>query len=63
MLVLSRKVGQKIIIGEPGNTITLIVMEIRGDKVRLAMTAPKEVPIHRQEVYNRIHQEQQQPGP
>ena len=52
MLVLSRKKDEKIVIGD---SITLIVIEIRGDKVRLGIEAPKDVPVHRQEVYDAIH--------
>jgi carbon storage regulator len=48
MLVLSRKKNESIVIN---NDITVTVMEVRGDKVRLGIAAPKEVPIHRQEVY------------
>ena len=54
MLVLSRKVEQKIIIGD---NIEVAVLEIRGDKVRLGITAPLEVPVHREEVYQRIAEE------
>ena len=54
MLVLSRKKDEKIIIGE---NITLMVIEIRGDKVRLGIDAPKEVSVHREEVYNAIKRE------
>ncbi|MFO0878784.1 MAG: carbon storage regulator CsrA [Gemmataceae bacterium] len=52
MLVLSRKKNESIVIN---NTITVTVVEIRGDKVRLGIVAPKEVPVHRQEVYEAIH--------
>jgi len=52
MLVLSRKKNESIIIN---NDITVTVVEIRGDKVRLGIVAPKEVPVHRQEVYEQIH--------
>ena len=52
MLVLSRKKNESIVIN---NDITLTVVEIRGDKVRLGIVAPKEVPVHRQEVYEAIH--------
>lgn len=55
MLVLSRKKDEKIIIGD---SITLMVIEIRGDKVRLGIDAPKEVTVHRQEVYEAIQREQ-----
>ena len=52
MLVLSRKKNESIVIN---NDITVTVVEIRGDKVRLGVVAPKEVPVHRQEVYEEIH--------
>ncbi len=54
MLVLSRKKDEKIIIGDQ---ITVMVIEIRGDKVRLGIDAPKEVTVHRQEVYEAIQRE------
>jgi carbon storage regulator len=54
MLVLSRKQDEKIIIGD---SITLMVVSIQGDKVRLGIEAPKEVTIHREEVYEAIRQE------
>src|SRR5262249_36900050 len=52
MLVLSRKKNESIVIN---NDITVTVVEIRGDKVRLGIVAPKDVPVHRQEVYDAIH--------
>ena len=52
MLVLSRKKNESIIID---NNIVVTVVEIRGDKVRLGIEAPKDVPVHRQEVYDAIH--------
>ena len=51
MLVLSRKKNESIIIND---NITLTVVEIRGDKVRLGIDAPKEVTVHRREVYEAI---------
>jgi carbon storage regulator len=51
MLVLSRKKDECIVIN---NDITIVVVEIRGDKVRLGVEAPKEVPVHRREVYDAI---------
>lgn len=51
MLVLSRKKNESIVIN---NDITIVVVEIRGDKVRLGVEAPKEVPVHRREVHDAI---------
>ena len=51
MLVLSRKKNESIVIN---NDITIVVVDIRGNKVRLGVDAPKEVPVHRQEVFNAI---------
>jgi len=56
MLVLSRKKNEQIVID---NNITITVVEIRGDKVCLGIVAPKEVTIHRQEVYDAIHSKSQ----
>jgi len=55
MLVLSRKKNETIIIDDH---IVITVVEIRGDKVRLGIEAPKEIPIHRSEVHAAIHAEQ-----
>jgi carbon storage regulator len=52
MLVLSRKKNESVIIN---NDIIITVIEIRGDKVRLGIVAPKDVPVHREEVYEAIH--------
>jgi carbon storage regulator len=60
MLVLSRKKNESIVIN---NDITVTVVEIRGDKVRLGIVAPKEVPVHRQEVWEAIHQKDQPAAP
>lgn len=51
MLVLTRKLNETIVINE---NIIVTVVEIRGDKVRLGIAAPKEVPVHRREVYDAI---------
>lgn len=51
MLVLSRKKNESIIIND---NITITVIEIRGDKVRLGIEAPKDVTVHRREVYEAI---------
>jgi len=54
MLVLSRSRSEKILIGD---NIEVMVVDIRGDKVRLGIAAPDEVPVHREEVYIAIQQE------
>jgi carbon storage regulator len=59
MLVLSRKKNESIVIN---NDITIVVVEIRGDKVRLGVEAPKEVPVHRREVYEAIKRNEQAEG-
>lgn len=55
MLVLSRKKNESIVIGD---NITIVVVDIRGDKVRLGVDAPKEVPVHRQEVHDAIQRQE-----
>mgnify|MGYP006152334479 CR=1 FL=1 len=55
MLVLSRNTDESIIIG---NDITITVVAIRGDKVRLGIDAPKEISVHRLEVYKAIAKQQ-----
>src|SRR3954447_24714388 len=59
MLVLSRKKNEGVVIN---NDIVVNVVEIRGDKVRLGIVSPKEVPVHRQEGYDAIHG-RMPPGP
>jgi len=51
MLVLSRKTDESIVIGD---NIVVTVVQIRGDKVRLGIQAPREVSVHRREVYDNI---------
>ena len=57
MLVLSRHRDESIIIGDD---IVITVVDIRGDKVRLGINAPIEIPVHRQEVYEAIQRENKQ---
>ena len=57
MLVLSRKKNESIIIRDD---IVITVVDVRGDKVRLGIDAPKDVPVHRREVYDRIKEAEQQ---
>jgi len=58
MLVLSRKKNESIIIDD---RIKIVVVEVRGDKVRLGVEAPQLVPVHRQEVYDAIQRERNSP--
>ena len=51
MLVLSRKRGEAIVIG---NGITVTVLAVDGDRVKLGVVAPAEVPVHREEIYQQI---------
>ncbi len=55
MLVLSRRKDEKIVIGDD---ITIMVIDVRGDKVRLGIEAPPEVTVHREEVYQAIKAEE-----
>jgi len=55
MLVLSRQKDESIMIGE---NVEVTIVDVRGDKVRLGITAPKEIPVHRREVFDAIKREQ-----
>ena len=54
MLVLSRQKNESIMIG---NDIEITVVDVKGDKIRLGINAPKEIPVHRKEVYEAILRE------
>lgn len=54
MLVVSRKPGERLLIGE---SVEVTVLSVRGDQVSLGVSAPREVPIHRQELLDRIRRE------
>ena len=54
MLVLSRRKNQEIMIGD---NIRVMIIEIRGDKVRIGITAPRDVAVHRHEIYEAIRRE------
>ncbi len=67
MLVLSRQRDESIMIGDD---VEIIIVDVRGDKVRLGITAPKSIPVHRREIYDAIQREkaekkdaQKQPEP
>ena len=57
MLALTRKKGEALVIN---NNIEITVLEIRGDQIKLGITAPKDVPVYRKEVYLQIHKEIQE---
>ena len=54
MLVLTRKLHQSIVIGD---SIEVVVLEVRGEQVRLGIRAPKDVTVHRKEIYEQIQEE------
>jgi carbon storage regulator len=55
MLILTRRVGETLMIGDE---VTVTVLGVKGNQVRLGVNAPKEVSVHREEIYDRIKKEQ-----
>ena len=57
MLALTRKKGEALVVG---NHTEITVLEVRGDQVKIGITAPKEIPVYRKEVYQQIQEENKQ---
>ncbi len=53
MLILTRRIGETLMVGD---NVTITVLSVKGNQVRIGVKAPAEVAVHREEIYNRIHE-------
>ena len=60
MLILTRRVGETLMIGD---SVTVTVLGVKGNQVRIGITAPKDVAVHREEIFQRIEQGRRHAGP
>ncbi|MDH3418595.1 MAG: carbon storage regulator CsrA [Gammaproteobacteria bacterium] len=60
MLILTRRMGETVVIGDD---VTVTVLGVKGNQVRLGVNAPKQVAVHREEIYERIQREQEDDQP
>ena len=59
MLILTRRIGETLMIGDD---VTVTVLGVKGNQVRVGINAPKDVPVHREEIFDRVQKEKQPPA-
>jgi len=57
MLILTRRVGEAVMIGD---TVKIVILGVKGSQVRIGIAAPKDLPVHREEIYERIRAEKKE---